>query len=216
MSRWLFRPYSGRHQAPWRKMRKTNHMKDMNWTIVNRLKKLALDISPSQHFNPWRYCKELEQKMQQMKSTRHCKYMLNFHIVWCPRGRGKILIPEARSLLIDKITLICEEHGWTAFAIEPMPDHVHLFLGTKESREKVIGILKGETSSFLQYCFPCFKDALTDGHLWSTSYYYCSIGNISSKTLLKYLAKQWKEFGDPRYELTMAALNKGQKTLFSF
>jgi len=35
-------------------------------------------------------------------------------------------------------------------------------------------------------------------------------------SLLKYLAKQWKEFGDPRYELTMAALHKNQKVLTGF
>lgn len=196
-------------------MRKQNHLKNVNWNIVNRLKKLALDVNPSQHFNPWKYCEELEKKMQQIKSTRHCKYMLNFHVVWCPRGRVKVLIPEARALLVDKIGEICEKNGWTAYAIEPMPDHIHLFLGTKDHREIVMGILKGETSSFLQMCFPCLKDAL-GGHLWSTSYYFSSIGNISGKTLLKYLAKQWKEFSDPRFELTLAAMNKNQKTLFSF
>ncbi|MBS3138565.1 hypothetical protein J4207_02565 [Candidatus Woesearchaeota archaeon] len=35
-------------------------------------------------------------------------------------------------------------------------------------------------------------------------------------SLFKYLAKQWKEFGDPRYELTMAALHKNQKVLTGF
>ena len=159
---------------------------------------------------------ELEEKMQQFRSTRHCKYMLNFHIVWCPRGRVKILFHEVRVLLRIVIEAICKENNWIALAIEPMPDHIHLFVSTKDSREIVLGKLKGQSSAFLQRCFPILREALTDGHLWSGSYFISSIGNVSGKTLLKYLAKQWKEFGDPRYELTMAALHKNQKVLTGF
>ena len=197
-------------------MAKENKMKNVDWKIVKFLEKKALDIDPAKHFNPWKYCKELEDKMQQIKSTRNCKYMLNFHIVWCLRGRVKILFQEARVLLAAAIESICNENGWTPYAIEPMPDHVHLFLGTKDFRVEVLGKLKGATSSFLKECFPIYSQALTDERFWSGSYYISSIGNISGKTLLKYLAKQWKEFGDPRYELTLAALYKGQKKLDNF
>lgn len=194
-------------------MRKKNAMKNVDWKYVKFLQKRALTIDPHKHFNPWNYCTELEEKMQQIKSTRNCKYMLNFHIVWCLRGRVKILFQEARNILTEVIEAICKENKWTPYAIEVMPDHIHLFLGTKDFREEVLGRLKGVSSSYLHWCFPVFKKALTDGHLWSRSYYISTIGNISGKTLLKYLAKQWKEFGDPRYELTMAALHKGQQTL---
>ncbi len=194
-------------------MRKKNAMKNVDWKYVRFLQKRALTIDPCKHFNPWNYCNELEEKMQQIKSTRNCKYMLNFHIVWCLRGRVKILFQEARNILTEVIEAVCVEYGWTPYAIEVMPDHIHLFLGTKDFREEVLGRLKGISSSYLHWCFPIFKKALTDGHLWSRSYYISSIGNISGKTLLKYLAKQWKEFGDPRYDLTMAALHRGQQTL---
>src|SRR3989338_5462622 len=97
-----------------------------------------------------------------------------------------------------------------------MPDHIHLFVSTKDPREIVLVKLKGKSSAFLQRCFPILREALTDGQLWSGSYFISSIGNVSGKTLLKYLAKQLKEFGDPRYELTMAALHQNQKVLTGF
>lgn len=152
------------------------------------LEKRALNIDPTQHFNPWKYCEELEGKMQQFRSTRHCKYMLNFHIVWCPRGRVKILFHEVRILLRAAIEAICKENNWTALAIEPMPDHIHLFISTKDFREIVLGKLKGQSSSFLQMCFPVLSEALTGGSLWSSSYFISSIGNIlkalNNRTLL--------------------------------
>jgi putative transposase len=197
-------------------MAKENAMRNVDWKTVRFLEKKALDIDPAKHFNPWNYCRELEQKMQQIKSTRNCKYMLNFHIVWCLRGRVKILFHEARMLLREAVEAVCAENKWTPYAIEPMPDHVHLFLGAKDFREEVLGKIKGQTSSFLKQCFPIYSRALTDERFWSRSYYISSIGNISGKTLLKYLAKQWKEFGDPRYELTLAALHQGQKRLENF
>ena len=180
------------------------------------LEKRALDIDPTAHFNPWNYCKELKEKMQQLHSTRNCKYMLNFHIVWCPRGRVKILFQEARTMLVSAIEAICRKNNWTPYAIEPMPNHIHLFVGTKDFREEVMGKLKGRTSSLLQECFPVMKKALLNGKIWSRSYYISSIGNVSGQTLLKYLAKQWKKFDDPRYELTIAALHKGQQKLSEY
>ena len=126
------------------------------------------------------------------------------------------MFQEARNLLTEVIEHICNNNGWTPYAVEVMPDHIHLFLGTKDFRVEVLGKLKGESASFLKYCFPVFSKALTDERLWSRSYYISSIGNISGKTLMKYLAKQWKEFGDPRYELTLAALYRGQKRLECF
>ena len=128
----------------------------------------------------------------------------------------KILFHEARVLLREAIEAVCVENKWTPYAIEPMPDHVHIFLGAKTFHEDVLGSLKEQTSSFLKQCFSIYSNALTDERFWSGSYYISSIGNISGKTLLKYLAKQWKEFGDPRYELTIAALHEGQKTLKNY
>lgn len=190
-------------------------MKNCNWNIIKALEQKALNINHKEHFNPWEYCSELEEKLQQIKSTRNCKYLLNYHIVWCPRGRTKILFSEARRLLHDAIERICEREKWTSYAIEVMPDHIHLFIGTKDFREEVLGKLKGETSKFLQNCFPVLNMALGK-HLWSRSYFISTIGNVSGKTLLRYLAKQWKEEGDPRYEMTMAALEKGQTSLANF
>jgi len=54
------------------------------------------------------------------------------------------------------------------------------------------------------------KNELIYQHL--VKHIYLSSGFSS----LSYLAKQWKEFGDPRYELTMAALHKNQKVLTGF
>lgn len=195
---------------------KKNAMKNVEWKIVKMLEKKATDIDHKLHFNPHKYCKELDEKMMQFRSTRNCKYMANYHYVWCARGRVKILIPEARMLLRECIEALCKSKEWIPFAIEPMPDHIHLFLSTKEHREKVMGILKGATSSFLKYCFPIYDKALTGGGIWSKSYYMGTIGNISGKTLLQYLARQWKEVDPFKYRNVMHSIDGKQMKLYGY
>lgn len=196
-------------------MGKWNAMRNVWWAIVRQLEALALDIDPQQHFNPWKYCADIEEKMQQMRSTRHCKYMLNYHIVWCPRGRVKVLFYEARILLRSWIQQIADAYDWTALAVEVMPDHVHLFLSTKDDREFVLGVLKGTTSSLLQQCFPVYREALGN-YFWSSSYFISSVGNVSGKKILQYIAKQWKEYFPETYALLEAAMAEGQTKLSAY
>src|SRR3989344_3596103 len=144
-------------------MAKWNAMRNVNWKVVKMLEKRALDIDPTKHFNPWKYCEELEEKMQQFRSTRHCKYMLNFHIVWCPRGRVKILFHEVRVLLRIVIEAICKENNWIALAIEPMPDHIHLFVSTKDSREIVLGSSRVNHLLFYKDAFQYYAKHLQMG-----------------------------------------------------
>ena len=193
-------------------MKKWNAMKKVDWKTVRMLEQRALDIDPKLHFNPWKYCEDIDKEMQQMHSTRHCKYMLNFHIVWCPRGRTKVLFYEARILLRTWIQQIATAHGWTALAVEVMPDHVHLFLSTKDHRETVLGVLKGMTSSLLQECFPVYRQALGKS-FWSSSYFISSVGNVSGKKILMYISKQWKEYFPQTYTLLEAAMAEGQTRL---
>ena len=195
--------------------KKWNAMKNVDWKIVRALERRALDVDPKIHFNPTKYCKDIEEKLQQIKSTRHCKYMLNYHVTWCPRGRVKVLFYEARVLLRGWIEQVARLHGWTTLAVEVMPDHVHMFISAKDSREKVLGALKGQTSSLLLQCFPVFRKALGD-NFWSGSYYIGSVGNVSGQKVLQYITKQWKEYFPDTYNLLEASLAEGQTKLSAF
>ena len=202
----------------WKRVRRFsnfNRMKNVNWAVVRALEARALDIDPKIHFNPWKYCEDIEERMKQVCSTANCKYLLNFHIVWCPRGRVKILHYEARMKLREWIAQICEEKKWTLLALEAMPDHVHMFLSTKDFRPEVLGTIKGRTSSLLAKTFPEFKQAVGE-HIWSGSYYISSVGNVSGVKVLQYITKQWKEYFPQTYTLLQAALTEGQKKLSEY
>jgi len=90
-----------------------------------------------------------------------------------------------RELLEQKST----ELDWTIVALEIMPDHVHLFLGTDPdvSPTQVMHALKSYTSRVLRQEFPQLQ-AMPG--LWTRSYWVSTAGNVSAETIQKYIEQQ--------------------------
>ena len=50
---------------------------------------------------------------------------MNYHFVWCPKYRRKVITEKVVMRLKELITSISRENGWEIIALETMPDHVH-------------------------------------------------------------------------------------------
>jgi putative transposase len=64
----------------------------------------------------------------EVKSTKGAKYNLNYHLVWCPKYRRKILVCSIAVRLGELFGEIAERWKVTLIAQEMMPDHIHLFI----------------------------------------------------------------------------------------
>ena len=93
---------------------------------------------------------------------------------------------RVKELLFEKAQAL----GISIESLEIMPDHIHLFIKTdqKKSISKIVGGLKGYTSKTIRKEFPNLKQNMPA--LWTRSYYCESIGHISEKSILKYIADQ--------------------------
>lgn len=60
---------------------------------------------------------------EQYHSASHCKYLIQYHIIWCPKFRFSVLHSGAN----DTLKNICNQYGYIIKALEVMPDHVHIF-----------------------------------------------------------------------------------------
>lgn len=116
-------------------------------------------------------------------------HLLNYHLVWCPKRRRKVLVGEIRDRLTHHIGDIAASWGWEVIALEVMPDHVHCFIGAPpvDPVSKVVGILKGTSSRLLRSQFPSLRRLSV---LWSPSYFASTAGNVSSSTVERYIAEQ--------------------------
>ena len=57
--------------------------------------------------------------------------LLNYHFVFIPKRRKKVLVGVIAERLQQIICHVCNENRWKIVALEIMPDHVHLFINAK-------------------------------------------------------------------------------------
>ena len=84
---------------------------------------------------------------------------MNYHFVWCPKYRRKVITEKVELRLKELITSISRENGWEIIALETMPDHVHMFIKTPPTvaPNNIIGRTKGTTNRLLRAEFPAEK-----------------------------------------------------------
>ncbi|AFZ45666.1 transposase IS200-family protein [Halothece sp. PCC 7418] len=115
--------------------------------------------------------------------------LLNYHFVFCPKRRKKVLVGEIEHRLQEIIFGLCKENNWRLIACEIRQDHVHLFLNTDPTYAPsvVVKKIKGRASHYLRREFPELKKLPT---LWSPSYFVSTAGNVSSETIKMYIDNQ--------------------------
>lgn len=117
---------------------------------------------------------------------------INYHIIWCPKYRKKLLVGELGDYFKSLIQTICESRKWKIIEIEVMPDHVHIFISAPpyDSPTDIVKVLKGVSAKQLYSKFSKLKQQLRKGHVWSPSYYVGTAGKMSAETIRKYIQSQ--------------------------
>ena len=59
---------------------------------------------------------------EQYHSASHCKYLTQYHIIWCPKFRYSVLKNGVDITLKQILSNICEKYDYTIKALEVMPD----------------------------------------------------------------------------------------------
>ncbi len=115
--------------------------------------------------------------------------LLNYHFVFIPKRRKKILVGAIAERLQQIICEVCIENRWRIIAMEIMPDHVHLFLNAKPTDDPstIIKRIKGRASHHLR---KEFSELLKLPTLWTPSYFVSTAGNISTEAVKNYIAQQ--------------------------
>ena len=195
-----------------------NTMKKANWTIIRKLEKQSYNIECTAHFNPEKYCTKVDEKLQNYKTSRHQKYVQNFHIVWVIRGRCKVMFKEIRELLKQFIEEETKKHSnWDVYACEVMPEHIHMFVSLDHLTvpAQFVGIIRKTVMEKIQELFPILKKALGE-ELFNRSFYSGTIGNVTGVSLLSYINRQWESEKSKRYWETKKYLQSRDLKLTDF
>ena len=126
-------------------------------------------------------------------TLNHCKFLLQYHIIWCPKFRFNVLkngIDESLKSILFKIS---DRYGYEIKEIEVMPDHIHIFISTKPTvaPTDVVRTLKSISAIELFKQYPELKKFYSRcGSLWSKGYFASSVGNVSEETVRRYIQEQ--------------------------
>ncbi|MBA3533277.1 MAG: IS200/IS605 family transposase [Ardenticatenales bacterium] len=125
------------------------------------------------------------------KATRGARYHINYHLVWCPKFRRKVLVGKVAERAKSLLQEIAHKWGFDLLAQEVMPDHIHLFLSAppKYSPAEVARLFKGAMSRILRREFPAEigRFIRKEGTLWAPSYYVGTAGNVSADVIKRYI-----------------------------
>ena len=115
---------------------------------------------------------------------------INYHFVWCPKYRRKVLTDAVAERLKELLYKKAAELHCTVKALEVLPDHLHLFVDCPPTLapQQLANQFKGYTSRVLRDEFPHLRSRLPS--LWSRSYYVGSAGHVSTETIQNYIEQQ--------------------------
>ena len=122
------------------------------------------------------------------------KYSLKVHIVLVTKYRKKLLKGSITDDVKQKIFDIANTRGYEIIAMEADKDHMH-FLISYDTTDRVcdiVKIVKQETTYYLWQKYGSFlsKQYWKKRIFWSNGYFACSIGEVSSATIQKYIESQ--------------------------
>lgn len=126
----------------------------------------------------------------------HVIHNNQYHLVWIPRFRRKILIPSLAKYLNLKLEEVRKHYPDIVYLERSIQvDHIHLLIviPPRMSVSSAVNILKSNTSLGLKKKFPFLKKVYADEKgIWSTGYFVATVG-INETIIRKYIKLQEKE-----------------------
>lgn len=126
-------------------------------------------------------------------SAGHCRYLTQYHIIWCPKFRYPVLKGGADERLKQILSEICTRYGYVIKALEVMPDHIHIFVDCPQTVAPcdIARTLKSISAVRMFEAYPSLKKFYARaGVLWSSGYFISTAGHISEETVRHYIEEQ--------------------------
>ena len=133
--------------------------------------------------------------MAKYRKLSHAVYHCNYHIIFVPKYRYRILEGKVKEIVDQKIRQVC---GWYDVEIEEMniqSDHVHMLISIppKLSVSEIMGIIKGKSAIQLFKTKKQLKEKPYLGnHFWARGYFVSTVG-VDEEIIKRYIQYQEKE-----------------------
>ncbi|MDO9573338.1 MAG: IS200/IS605 family transposase [Candidatus Omnitrophota bacterium] len=124
----------------------------------------------------------------------HTRHKLQYHLVWVPKYRKRVLRGKIAYRLKGLLYDGCKVNRWWLGKISIQDDHVHLLLQLQasDSIAEAVRMLKGGTSRIIRKEFPELEEFLWGDSFWADGYFAESVGHVDEEVIKKYIDEQRK------------------------
>ena len=123
----------------------------------------------------------------------HGVYRTEYHVVWIPKYRRRVLNPGVRGYLSKVFPRILKEMpGVEILEISLQPDHIHaiMIIPPRYSVGEVLGRIKGRSASMLRKKFAWLaKVYWKENIFWSPGYFVSTVG-VNEQQIIRYVKWQ--------------------------
>lgn len=133
--------------------------------------------------------------MGKYRKLSHVVYKCDYHIVWVPKYRFRVLTGAIKDLVEHDIRVLCEWQKCEVSELNVQLDHIHLLVSVppRISISKLLGVLKGKMAIKLFKSYPELKRKPYWGnHFWARGYFVSTVG-LDEDMIKRYVKYQEKE-----------------------
>ena len=130
----------------------------------------------------------------EIKSTAYFKYRCQYHIVFAPKYRRKVIYKELRADIGQIIRKLCEEKKVEIIEAQACPDHIHMLVSIPPylSVAQFVGFLKSKSALMVFDRHANLKYKYGRRNFWARGYFVDTVGR-NEKAIKEYIKNQLEE-----------------------
>ena len=130
----------------------------------------------------------------EIKHTAHSSYRCEYHIVFAPKFRRKVIYGELKRDIGAILRKLCKEMKVEIIEAEACPDHIHMLVSIPPymSVAHFMGTLKSKSALMIFDRHANLKYKYGNRHFWCRGYYIDTVGK-NEKMIRDYIRNQLEE-----------------------
>ena len=138
--------------------------------------------------------KEVFNIKNEIKHTAHSSYRCEYHIVFAPKYRRKVIYKDLRKDIGEILRKLCNEMKVEIIEAEACPDHIHMLVSIPPymSIAQFVGTLKSKSALMIFDRHANLKYKYGNRHFWCRGYFADTVGK-NEKAIKSYIRNQLED-----------------------
>ena len=130
----------------------------------------------------------------ELKHTAHSSYRCEYHVVFAPKYRRKVIYNEIKKDIGEILRKLCNEMKVEIIEAEACPDHIHMLVSIPPymSVAQFMGTLKSKSTLMIFDRHANLKYKYGNRNFWCRGYYVDTVGK-NEKMIKDYIRNQLEE-----------------------